>query len=372
MKDRPTVSAVMIVKNEAERIRACLTSIHGIVDEICVVDTGSTDGTMDILREFGCRIVESPWQRDFSLHRNEAFDMATGDWCLIIDGDEEIDEKARESFVAAMAAAAPTTTAIMCCVETRGDNGLTQRFFAQRLVRRGAYRYALPVHNQLIPVAYGSAREDVCREGLVISYYVGQMQTKADRSLPMLMELHEAEEAAVWARYGLKRPHDFPPVRAHAAFFITKTHVVMGSHREVLAWGAITEPLVGGRPNFAELWCYLYYSNIALGAAASHPEMAAYHNAEARAVLDRGIRMHPTFLDLRRAAVAQAALEWMRMGKTNEAQHYARVSASGLQYMGFVPEACVKMGIPIGWRVEPGAVAAPEDGAASPDEAVKG
>jgi len=83
------LSAAMIVKNESRLLPQCLDSIKDYVDEIVVVDTGSTDNTMEIARSYGATIYEHPWQNDFSLHRNQSIGYATGDWFLIIDADEQ-------------------------------------------------------------------------------------------------------------------------------------------------------------------------------------------------------------------------------------------------------------------------------------------
>lgn len=84
---RPTVSAVMIVK-DAQTLARCLTSLQGWVDEIVVVDTGSTDGTVAVAESFGATIGHFAWVDDFSAARNHALSLATSEWVLVIDADE--------------------------------------------------------------------------------------------------------------------------------------------------------------------------------------------------------------------------------------------------------------------------------------------
>ena len=84
------LSACMIVKNEEHFLPQALESIQPLVDEIIVVDTGSTDKTVQIAEMFGAKVYIHPWQNDFSLHRNQSIGYATGDWVLIIDADEKI------------------------------------------------------------------------------------------------------------------------------------------------------------------------------------------------------------------------------------------------------------------------------------------
>jgi glycosyltransferase involved in cell wall biosynthesis len=84
------LSACMIVRDEERLLGQCLGSIREYVDEIIVVDTGSTDRTIAIAKAYGADVYEHPWQKDFSLHRNQSIAYATGDWFLIIDADEKL------------------------------------------------------------------------------------------------------------------------------------------------------------------------------------------------------------------------------------------------------------------------------------------
>ncbi|MDR1840660.1 MAG: glycosyltransferase [Holophagales bacterium] len=85
------ISLAMIVKNEEGMLAHCLESVKALVDEIIVVDTGSTDKTIDIAREFGARVYPFKWCDDFSAARNESLKYCKGDWVLILDADEAID-----------------------------------------------------------------------------------------------------------------------------------------------------------------------------------------------------------------------------------------------------------------------------------------
>ncbi len=85
------LSLAMIVKNEAETLPHCLRSVQGLVDEIVIVDTGSSDGTVNLAHTFGAKVVHEPWRDDFSAARNTSLAHCTGDWVLVLDADEEVD-----------------------------------------------------------------------------------------------------------------------------------------------------------------------------------------------------------------------------------------------------------------------------------------
>jgi glycosyltransferase involved in cell wall biosynthesis/tetratricopeptide (TPR) repeat protein len=85
-----TLSVCLITKNEEAHLARCLESVRGLWDDLVVVDTGSTDRTVEIAREFGARLFTFTWQDDFSLARNFCIEQASGDWILSLDADETI------------------------------------------------------------------------------------------------------------------------------------------------------------------------------------------------------------------------------------------------------------------------------------------
>ncbi len=87
-----TISVCMIVKNEEKNLRNCLTPLKQIADEIIIVDTGSTDRTKEIARDFTDKIYDFEWTYDFAAARNFAFSCATSDYIYSADADEVIDQ----------------------------------------------------------------------------------------------------------------------------------------------------------------------------------------------------------------------------------------------------------------------------------------
>ena len=82
----PTLSVIIITKNEADQIRRCLRSVTW-ADEIIVVDSGSTDGTVEICRQFTPHVIVTDWP-GYGKQKNRALAMASSDWVLSLDADE--------------------------------------------------------------------------------------------------------------------------------------------------------------------------------------------------------------------------------------------------------------------------------------------
>lgn len=85
---RPTLSVIMIVRDEERVLAECLDSVRAIADEIVIGDTGSRDASRAIASSYDARVVEFPWRDDFAWARNQVLAAATGDWCLHMDADE--------------------------------------------------------------------------------------------------------------------------------------------------------------------------------------------------------------------------------------------------------------------------------------------
>ena len=97
------LSLSMIVRDEAERLEACLRSVQGFVDEMVVVDTGSSDATIAIAERLGASVHRIDWPGDFAPARNQALQWVSGDWVLVLDADEQLRPEAREPLQQLMA-----------------------------------------------------------------------------------------------------------------------------------------------------------------------------------------------------------------------------------------------------------------------------
>jgi glycosyltransferase involved in cell wall biosynthesis/Flp pilus assembly protein TadD len=144
------VSLCMIVKDEEADIGGCLDSIKEWVDEIIVVDTGSSDSTASIAASKGAKIINFPWTGSFAEARNVSLEAATGDWILYLDADERLSEGEGEKF---KALAERTWREGIYLQETNftgtEDSGGAQLHVALRFFRnRPWYRFEGAVHEQ--------------------------------------------------------------------------------------------------------------------------------------------------------------------------------------------------------------------------------
>lgn len=135
-----TISLCMIVKNEEDVIGRCLGSVADLVDEIIVVDTGSTDRTKNIVAEYTDKIYDFEWIDDFAAARNYAFSLATGTYCMWLDADDVMLEADRKAFAQMKKALAPPVNVVMMKYNTGFDEtgNVTFAYYRERVIKNHA------------------------------------------------------------------------------------------------------------------------------------------------------------------------------------------------------------------------------------------
>ena len=150
----PRVSLTMIVRDEEGNLPACLSSVAGLVDEIVVVDTGSSDGTPAVAQSFGARVFDFPWCDDFAAARNEALKHASGDWAFWLDADDRLDDE-NQTMLRALFDGLGLDLAVWllrCVSATPRDDGPAPMHEQGRLFRRDPrVRWEYRVHEQIVP-----------------------------------------------------------------------------------------------------------------------------------------------------------------------------------------------------------------------------
>jgi len=201
-REKLKISLCMIVKNEESCLGRCLKSVREYVDEIVIVDTGSTDKTVEIAESYGAKIYHHPWENDFSKHRNQSLSYATGDWIFQLDADEELFAEDGPNLKRVVKSGKADYYQCMF-YDMKKDGSVHGVFNLIRLFRNGmGMSYTRKVHNQLCCVgtgAYSSLRirhygYDLSRE---------KMEAKHTRTTTLLEEMIAMNPEDIYNRYQL-------------------------------------------------------------------------------------------------------------------------------------------------------------------------
>ncbi|MBR6344066.1 MAG: glycosyltransferase family 2 protein [Selenomonadaceae bacterium] len=205
------ISACVIVKNEEQNIGRWISCMRQAAEELIIVDTGSTDRTLDIVRAAGIRPYEFAWIDDFSAAKNYALEQATGDWVCFLDADEFMEAKDSQRLSAVLERLWKTHRAdVLTCtwvnVDTDRGNHVISREYVQRIFRNLPYlRYRGAIHEYLSAGERDKSIINVLDESIVI-YHTGYsqslMEAKGHRNLALLQAEAErngfSEEHAVY------------------------------------------------------------------------------------------------------------------------------------------------------------------------------
>jgi glycosyltransferase involved in cell wall biosynthesis len=188
------LSAALIVRDEERYLDGCLASIRNLVDEIVVVDTGSVDRSREIAAAHGARLSSHVWRNDFAVARNQALDLARGDWILYIDADERVRAYDRDALKQELVSPG------ICAATVRfhAKTGFTA-YPEYRLFRRDPrIRFESAIHETIMP-SLGrivEAGEGYCGSSqLTIDHlgYDGDQSHKHVRNLALLQKQVEAD-----------------------------------------------------------------------------------------------------------------------------------------------------------------------------------
>jgi tetratricopeptide (TPR) repeat protein len=198
------ISLVMIVKDEEEMLPRSLEAIHDVVDEMVIVDTGSTDRTVEIAEAFGAKVLHHEWTGDFAEARNVSLGAATGDWFIYLDADEvlvrEDAQRLRE-----LAGHVWREAFFLTEINFTGDldDGMAVHHNALRMYRnRPEYRFEGRIHEQLAHTLPAGLPERVEQPSVRIEHYgylgaVRDSKEKSRRNIELLeRQLADGEVSA--------------------------------------------------------------------------------------------------------------------------------------------------------------------------------
>jgi glycosyltransferase involved in cell wall biosynthesis len=201
----------MIVKNEEKTLPVCLESVKAIIDEIIIIDTGSTDKTVEIAQLYGAKVYSFGWIDDFSAARNESLRYASGDWILYLDADERITPENAAKIRGVIKN--PDITAVNMIEHIPQEEGNLFKTTASdycRLFRNDPrIRFSGRVHEQILP-AVNAIGGNVLKSSIRIDHWgYAVSETKrterARRNLSLLLKDigDNPDDPFVWFNIGL-------------------------------------------------------------------------------------------------------------------------------------------------------------------------
>lgn len=176
------ISLCMIVRNEERCLGACLESVKAAVDEIVILDTGSTDGTKEIARRYTDRVYDYIWEDDFSAARNAAFRLAEKPYLFWLDADDVLDPPEREKLIALKRELGGEIDAVMMPYHYSFNRDGTPSlvFDRERIIRKNAgFSFSGVVHEAIAVCGH------VIREEIVIRHTGEHGQRSSRRNLTL-------------------------------------------------------------------------------------------------------------------------------------------------------------------------------------------
>lgn len=188
------ISACMIAKNEEENIAQCIGSYKNIVDEIIVVDTGSTDDTVQIAKSLGAKVYHFKWINDFAAAKNYALNKAKGDWIIFLDADEYFDENKSPSIPRLIKKHGKDNEIIACKminIDAKTGENLADFVQARIFKNTGEIHYVNAIHERLSSKSK-SIKAIYVEENELVIYHTGYSKdriiAKSERNLEMLLK----------------------------------------------------------------------------------------------------------------------------------------------------------------------------------------
>jgi len=207
------VSACLIVKNEESCIENCLKSVRNHVDEIVVVDTGSTDNTVKLAGKYADRILNFKWVNDFSAARNFSLENAKNDWVFILDADNEVTDWDENTVGRFIKKNDPRKVGNVEIISTFDEDTDERKNFERenKLFNRQHFRYKGIIHEQVSAIDGGTFdRIDVDIRVLHLGYKNDEIKrkNKAGRNTEMLKLALEQEGDSCYLLYQLGKSYD--------------------------------------------------------------------------------------------------------------------------------------------------------------------
>lgn len=242
------LSLAMIVKNEESYLKDCLDSVKNVVDEIVLVDTGSTDNTIQIAEDYNAKIFSFEWINDFSAARNYALRQCTGSWILYLDADERLTDKSVDEIKSLVAK--NENLAVKCLVksvdsEHGRDNSMTfPRLFKNNPKLKFTGRVHEQIESSIKELNYKTVDSGI--EIIHLGYNVsGEIKkSKANRNLKLLLKEYESNKSS-YVAFQLAQTYniieDWDKTKNYALAALNDQNLEVGHRANLLGLVALIE-----------------------------------------------------------------------------------------------------------------------------------
>ncbi|SHH27346.1 Glycosyltransferase involved in cell wall bisynthesis [Thermosyntropha lipolytica DSM 11003] len=224
------ISACIIAKNEEKNIGRCIKSYREVVDEIILVDTGSTDMTVEIAKELGAKVYYFEWINDFAAAKNFAIKKAKGNWIIFLDADEYFAEGTAKNIPNLIKKCQQNGSEIIACkmMNIDEEKGINIADFVQARIfkNNGDICYTSPIHERLYSRKKKKLKALYAEEKELLIYHTGYSSTtiidKAKRNLELLL-----------------KEIDKPEPDPSAYFFISDSYLTLKEYEKSIYYGKL-------------------------------------------------------------------------------------------------------------------------------------
>ncbi|OXS55888.1 hypothetical protein B1A99_21930 [Cohnella sp. CIP 111063] len=228
---KPLLSLCMIVKNEEAVLDRCLQSVSRFVDEIVIVDTGSTDSSKEIAKKYTNKIYDFEWINDFAAARNESLKHATGQFILVMDADEFVDEpniSDLRNFLTKQKPSNDTLYRVTVVSYKEANKPATEEPILRVFANHMNIQYVRPIHEQPTPQAGRSVKIVPIPIKIFHSGYTEetiQSKNKHERNLHIFSEMEKRQQLSPYDQCMLGRQLLFMGKHAEALTHLQAAHI---------------------------------------------------------------------------------------------------------------------------------------------------
>ncbi|MDD3225246.1 MAG: glycosyltransferase [Clostridium sp.] len=276
-----SISLCMIVKNEEAMLGRCLKSVEHLVDEMIIVDTGSTDATVKIAKNFGAKVFFYKWNDSFSNARNFALEKATKDWILIMDADDKFEKEDTNKLLNLVNDKISNTNAYfletICYAGDKPNSNFVINLNIRLIRNRRGYKFVGNIHEQIIPGKGDLGRPDAMKNADIRFHHYGYLnkviQSKDKRKRNMNLIQKELDEN---------------PNNSFMLFSMGNEYYAMQNYQEALKYYM---------KSYEKFNPVVPYNSKLILRIVSCNEILTNYNGELK-FIDEGLKYYPKFTDL--------------------------------------------------------------------------